>query len=361
VRRVYDLAIAGYGLGVITKKLETEGVPVIGRAEHWARSYVAKLLRNRAVIGEYQPYKGRGTKREPDGKPIAGYFPAIVTEAQWYAARGAMESRRTKPGRLPKERINVFSGLLRDARDGGTLQLMNKGKKGGGRLLVSYKGVQGVEGSRVVSFPFNTFESAILSCLREIDPREVLPDNPREDKTDVLSGRLAELEAEIAKLKDRLHRSYSDAVADVLERHEQEQKELGQQMVAAWQETSSPLGEAWGEAQTLADAIDAAPDADDARVRLRAALRRVVKEIWCLFIGFERPARGSATRLAAVQLWFEGGSHRDYLIHHRPATGGSVGIRPARWEVRSFASKAGEFDLRNRKHAAELERVLGEL
>ena len=49
----------------ITKKLNAEGVPVIGKAGHWARSYVAKLLNNRAVVGEYQPHTGRGAKRRP--------------------------------------------------------------------------------------------------------------------------------------------------------------------------------------------------------------------------------------------------------------------------------------------------------
>src|SRR5262249_23260339 len=160
-----------------------------------------------------------GKKRRPDGKPIAGYYPAIVSEEEWYAARAALVSRQGKAGRLPRGHVNVFAGLLHDARDGGALQQANKGKKGGGRQVVSYKAGQGMGGSGFVSFPFDTFERAVLSCLREIDPREILPrEDGAEDKTLVLAGRLAELDGEIEKVKARLQARYSDAVADVLER-----------------------------------------------------------------------------------------------------------------------------------------------
>src|SRR5262249_54205430 len=78
------------------------------------------------------------------------------------------------------------------------------------------------------------------------------------------------------------------------------------------------------------------------------------ESVWCLFI-----ARG-AQRLAAVQVWFRGGAHRDYLILHRAATGGAVGVRPARWWVRSLASASisGNLDLRKQEHAKRLEAAL---
>src|SRR5262249_20745263 len=112
VRQIFRWAAAGYGIGIITRKLNAEGVPAAGRAGHWARSYVAKLLCSRAVVGEYQPHKGKIGNRRPEGKPIAGYFPAIVTEGEWYAARAALASRKTKPGRLPTRGVNLFAGLL---------------------------------------------------------------------------------------------------------------------------------------------------------------------------------------------------------------------------------------------------------
>jgi DNA invertase Pin-like site-specific DNA recombinase len=351
VRRIYRMATDGHGLGVITKRLNAEGVPIVGRGRHWARSYVAKLLGNRAAVGEYQPHTGRGVKRRMDGKPIADYYPAIIAETDWYAARAALTSRRGKPGRLSKDRVNIFAGLLHDARDGGKLHQVNKGKKGGGVLLASYKAAQGVDGAKWASFPLATFEAAVLSCLQEIDPREVLPRKEKgADKVMVTAGRLAEVEAEIEKVKARLQTRYSEAIADVLVRHETERGKLVEQLTQARQEASTPLSDAWGECRSLVDALDAAPDAEDARIRLRAALRRITENVWSLFI-----VRGK-WRIAAVQLWFTGGAHRDYLILHRAANGGSVAVRPSQWWCRSLASAApGKLDLRKPGHAVRLD------
>jgi DNA invertase Pin-like site-specific DNA recombinase len=355
IRRIYRMAIAGYGIGAIVKKLNAEQVPVIGGGEHWAHSSVAKILNNRAVLGEYQPYKGRAGKRKPDGKPIPGYYDAILKDDEWYAARAALAARRGKAGRLSSGLLNVFNGLLHDARDGGSFHLSDKGKKAGGKTLVPYNAVRGVEGAKMVSFPFATFEAAILSCLKEIKPREMLPEREGADKTEVLLGRLAEAESEIEKLKNRLHAKYSDAVAEVLERREEEHQQLVKELEAARQEAASPLSEAWGECKTLLDALEKAPDKEEARIRLRAALRRIVESIWCLFV-----PRG-AKRLAAVQIWFAGGKkRRDYLILHKPAKVNAVMRREGGWLSRSLAdvTALGPLDLRKPSDAQRLERLL---
>jgi DNA invertase Pin-like site-specific DNA recombinase len=285
VRLIFDLAKNGYGIGAIAKKLNKDRVPVIGRAVRgrservWARSTVAKILKNKAVIGEYQPYTGRGSERKKDGQAIPDYYPAILAVDDFDKARGAMASRRGKVGRLPKGPINVFSGILRSAQDGGTMHLTNKGKMGGGLILVQAKAALGVPGSKMASFPFASFERAILACLREIKPSEILPEQDGEDKTLALLGKLDEVESEIAKLKARLAQRYSDAVADVLERREDERKELGDEIEAARQEAAEPLAEAWNNYPNLLDALDNAPDQQDARLRLRAVLRRMPEPI----------------------------------------------------------------------------------
>jgi DNA invertase Pin-like site-specific DNA recombinase len=355
IRLIFRWAIEGYGIGVITKKLNEAKVPVVGHAGYWARSYVAKLLNNRAVVGEYQPYRGRRRKREPDGKPIAGYYPAVVSEEKWFAARAALAARKNRAGRLAKHRVNVFTHLLYDARDGSSLHIADKGKKkGAGRILVSYRAVQGVAGSKHVSFPFLVFEQAVLSRLQEIDPREILPGEKGADKTLVLTGQLGEVEAEIDKLKGRLRQRYSDAVADVLERREDEQKALVEQLTQARREAASPLGEAWATCKTLVEALDQAPDEEDARIRLRSALRRIVDGVWCLFMG-----RG-ARRLAAVQIHFTGDGRRDYLVCYRPRQSNLGGRQGADLGVRSLAdvAKIPGLDLRKADHARRLEEAL---
>jgi DNA invertase Pin-like site-specific DNA recombinase len=356
VRRVYRMAAQGHGLGAIAKRLNAEGVPPVGPADHWPRSYVAKLLTSRAPMGEYQPHTRRGGgPRRPEGAPIPGYFPAVVTEEEWHAARAALASRRKAGGR-PSPRLNLFTGLVRDARDGGTLCQRDCGKKGGGKLLVSYRARNGAKGALHVSFPLQTFEEAILSLLREIDPRELLPrSDGAADRVLTLAGRVADYEARIEKVKAQLVDGGDIApLADVLRTLDAKRAAAAEELAEAQRAAASPLSAAWGDCCNLLAALGAAEDQADARARLRGALRRVAEGMWCLFV-----ARG-AQRLAAVQVYFRGGARRDYLILHRPATGGAVGTRPARWRAWSLADVAGpgDLDLRKRKDARELEKSL---
>jgi DNA invertase Pin-like site-specific DNA recombinase len=361
VRRIFRLATDGYGIGAVAKKLNAEGVPGIGGAGTWHRGYVAKILRSRAVVGEYQPCAGRGRKRRPDGDPIPGYYPAVISEEEWYAARAAVAGRRGKAGRPAKGRTNLFAGLLYDARGGGPLQIRDHGKAGSGRVLVSYASVQGVAGADGTSFPLDAFEEAVLGRLREIDPRDVLPrgGDDAADKALALAGRLTELEAEIERVKARLETKFSDGLADVLGRHEAKRAKLAEELAAAKLEAASPLTEAWGNATSLLAVLESAPDPEGARLKLRAALRRVVAGIWCLFVGH------GALRVACIQIWFTGDGRRDYIVLRRPARGhGPAESRhPARQWVRSLAEVTGPapLDLRRSDHARRLEKALAGL
>jgi len=355
VRRVYQLAIEGHGLGVITKRLNAEKVKPIGRAPHWARSYVSKLLASRATIGEYQPHKGHaGPNRKPDGAPVSNYYPPIITEDEWHRARAAIGGRRSTQGRPSfggriGPRVPLFSGLLHDARDGGPLHQANKGERASGPILASYRAAQGLPGSKYVAFPLTVFEDAILSRLREIDPREILPhDESVAARVATLSGRLMEIEGRIAKVKEALAGDEIESVVDVLRTLDVNRKAIAGELAAARQEAASPLSGAWRDLKTPADVLRSASDAGAARTRLRGAIRRTVSGMWCLFV-----AKG-LTRRAVVQVWFEGGGHRDYLILYH----GARSKQSARVVDFKAPGRKGELDLREKKHAAPLERIL---
>ena len=58
VRTLYRWALEGLGLTLICKRANAE-LPTLGRVNYWFRSYVHKMLNNRAVLGEFQPHKIR--------------------------------------------------------------------------------------------------------------------------------------------------------------------------------------------------------------------------------------------------------------------------------------------------------------
>jgi DNA invertase Pin-like site-specific DNA recombinase len=354
VRRIFRMAAEGYGLSAITKRLNAETVPPIGASSYWQRGYVTKLLGMRSAVGEYQPHAGTNhSGRKPDGPPIANYFPAVVTEDEWYAARAAMTSRRNKGGR-PTKRMNLFANLLRDARNGGGMYVHDKHPGKSRCVLIGSQAEAGVRGTRAVSFPHDVFERAVLSHLREIDPREILPGNGAAERVQTLTGKLADIEGRAERIKAQMVDG-EDVGLDVLRTLERKRVAAAEDLARAKREAASPLSAAWGDYRSLVDVLEGAPDPVDARTRLRAALRRMTEAFYCLFVG-----RGE-WRVAAVQAFFTGGARRSFVILHRPAKANKTGTcRPAEMYVRSFAGQAkpDDLDLRRRKDAKALEGAL---
>jgi DNA invertase Pin-like site-specific DNA recombinase len=123
IELIYRLAGQGFGLDAILAKLQKDKTPPISRPRRhedaatntvvvlppkWVRSYIAKLLRDRSLLGEYHPHVlSQGpvdpndpngptrSKRTPQGEPIRDYFPAVLTEDEFLAARNAVEGRRS--------------------------------------------------------------------------------------------------------------------------------------------------------------------------------------------------------------------------------------------------------------------------
>jgi DNA invertase Pin-like site-specific DNA recombinase len=365
IRRIFREAIAGNGVGAIAARLNAEGVEPVGHAGYWARSYVFKLLHNRALLGEYQPHTRRhGKKRAPEGPAIADYFPRIISDGDFYAAAAAAAGRKKKGGR-PAARVHLWTGLLKDARDGGGITRADKHgadkRKGAGPVLMSYKGWNGVGGSSSASFPADPFERAILHKLREIDPREILPDeeNGAAAKVLTLTGQAADIEGRIAAIQAQLVEGGEVAAAvGALRTLEGRRDRVLTELAEARREASSPLSAAWGEAQGMLATLDAAEDQHDARTRLRAVLRRVIEVAYCLF------TPSGVNRLAAVQLRLAGGGVRDYLVYYRRGHGNKSGtLRESETRVGSLSGPEGfgGFDLRRRADVRAVEKFLASL
>ena len=350
VKRIFMLAITGYGHAAIVKKLTAEDVPTFGASRRWSRAYVALILKDRRAIGELQPRKRSGLR---DGPPISNYFPSAVSQDEWHAARAGASRRRQETGRSTKH-IDIFAGMIKHARDGGSYYAATRTDSGKhSRVLINTDSAEGR--AKCWSFPQPIFESALLSLLVEIDPNEILNGDQNPDESLAVAAELARVEAIIVALEAELLKGDIAAVAKVLREQELRKRELAEKLTEARQKDAHPLSEAWGEFQPLSAILDKSPDPEAARVRLRVVLRRMVDSIWLLVVPQGRD------RLAAVQMWFAGGEkHRDYLIFHRPPKANAASRTAGGWWARSMEDivKPGSFDLRNRDHAAQLEVAL---
>jgi DNA invertase Pin-like site-specific DNA recombinase len=363
VKRIFALAAGGYGLTSIVRTLIADKVPPFGDSGHWVRSYVGILLKDRRAVGELQPRLCGG---RADGDPIPNYYPAAVTEEEWLAARAGAAERKTKRGRIGSH-VNLFSGLLRHASPdagchGGTLfgltrtEKRRQGPKVSHRVLMNSTGFEGRTAS--VSFPLEAFEEAVLSMLREIDPHEILNGDAGPDEALALRGRLERVESSIALIvADMDENGESPALFQRLRKKEAEKRDLDARLAEAQTKAANPLSASWGECKGLLETVASAPDPEDARLRLRSTLRRIIDSVWVLIVPRGRD------RLAAVQVWFAGGKRcRGYVVLHRAAKANASARQAGGWAARSLSEVAapGAMDLRNPEHTGKLADALAE-
>jgi DNA invertase Pin-like site-specific DNA recombinase len=357
VQKIFHLACSGRGLGSIVRHLLDEGVPTWGRGKAWSKAYLHRILTGREVLGEHQPRrKGQPKKQQAAGPPIPGYYPSVpgIDEQTWQRAQAALASRKKNHGRLGKKVASLFTGLVFDARTGSrmivTHQTRGSGKwKKKTQVIVPADSMEGR--CATVSFPYATFEAAILSLLREVKAADVIGKEPPSESASLAEElraherRQGEVEAELAGDGEDV-----PGLVRVLRAMEDKRQELVKRLAAAQQKEANPRDRAWAEAKTL---LDVATD-EPTRLRLRGLLSAMVESIWVLIVP------RAPWRLVAVQLHFTGDGHRDYLIVNKAADR----WRKGGWQARSLPPElAGgqAFDLRKREHAQALERRLQNL
>jgi DNA invertase Pin-like site-specific DNA recombinase len=345
VRLIFKFAAGGLGILAIAARLNAEGVPPLGCGDRWKRSYVQKILASRTVLGEYQPHKG-SRKRTPEGDPVVGYFPPVITEAEWHAAQQAKESRHRRTGRPSGAAAAPFAGLLRCALDGCPLHTVVRGKCRR-RYLVSADAATGEPVAHWRPFPLDVLQDALLSRLAELRAADLF-DDPGAGKVADLTGRVGEVERRLAAALARFEADpESQTWQAQVTKYDREKRQLVRELAEARQAAAHPLSAQWEEAVELMRAEDP--------VRLRQAILATVAEVRCLFV-----PRGQ-DRLAAVQVWFrgEGGAHRDYVILHRPRqfNGKTRTTAPGCRKVGSWTDKP-PIDLRQPDHARALEAEL---
>lgn len=175
VRGIFSDCISGKGVRVITSELNRKKIATYGRSSYWAESTVKKILKSRAVLGEYQPHKKISGQRFPDGDPVKDYYPQIISEETFNLAQVALRSRlQGAAGRKGKNYSNLFSGFTKCGYCGSTMRYLDKGPEPkGGRYLVCANSQNGMGCvNRTWSYP--KFETVFLTFVRELDLRSLV-------------------------------------------------------------------------------------------------------------------------------------------------------------------------------------------
>lgn len=342
IRSIFLWSAEGMGTFAITRRLNAEGYSPIGKADKWVRSYVAKTLRNRATIGEFQPRDSK-KGRVPRGEPIPNYFPAVVTEAEFYAAQAGRKERDRRCGRpiADKEFSFPFSGLLRCAIHRSKVHVI---KRVGRRYLVPAPAAEQETGARWLPFCLTTFRDALLSQMEELQASDLF--------SHPASAKLAELEGRIADTERRLKAAVAAFESDPesptwsakVSEYDKEKRRLVASLTEARAEAETPLPSIW--AHAVACIRDKEPE------RLRAALLQTVDEVWCVF------GKCGFNRIAVAQVFFKEGASRVYAVYWKRAVTLPGHEKPEGWYVRSLPCGPDDraIDLRKVADAKRVER-----
>jgi DNA invertase Pin-like site-specific DNA recombinase len=213
VRRIFAMTIAGTGEHTIAATFNREGVPVLAKGVRWHRSTVSKVLRNPAVLGKLTP--GRieyveGARLHLKEEPVAGAFPAVISEADWLAVRALKDGRAgAQRGRHAGAPVaHYLAGLARCPACGSAMSRVNKGspKKGGLPKLVC-GAAKNKAGCRYVSVCIREVEAALLSNWGGL-----FASVPADDPEGTVNAEYEALDAAIHGTEDHL--------ADLCEAHE---------------------------------------------------------------------------------------------------------------------------------------------
>jgi DNA invertase Pin-like site-specific DNA recombinase len=295
LKLIFKLAAEGNGYHSITTYLTRNNIAPIGIVDTWCQSYVQKLMKDRRLLGELATYSlDESGKRQPTGDVIKDYYPPIIKPEQFYAVQQLINHRKHHHGRIGKNgEANLFTGLLVDARTKSVMRITAKKTLASGASLNKRNTV-------FAAFKYQFIEYAILLTLKEVIPLLAtnVPKNKQAD-VDKIRSKIGKAQDQMASLKAKLKKSYSETLVELLLETEQELKVLKAQEIKL-------LGEATVNVQQdikyVTDMLVHASiiPQPEFRTKLKAAISRVMDTSYVL------NGRSGGKRTSIVQLHLKG-------------------------------------------------------
>lgn len=167
VREIFDLAIAGHAPWTIARIFNDRGEKSFTGIA-WERTSVVKIIRNRAIEGDY--VVGEGKQQTPTGEVLLGYyknpdFPEPTVPLDVVAkARENLDQRKHKgPGRgRTREAVNnLFGQKIRCAECQGRMSLSGYQN----RYMVCYEASRGNGCTHKSVYHYRNFERAALDSI----------------------------------------------------------------------------------------------------------------------------------------------------------------------------------------------------
>lgn len=215
LRRIFEMADDGMGHHTIAAQLNEAKVDTWGaggwKAKFWHKSYIRKLLTNKAAIGVFVPHTvrkvdGKRSKERTPQEPILHRFPAAIDRELFERvnARLSTTGARGKNTSVPVR--SIFAGVLKCRRCGGTVTRINKGE----HVYLVCSAAHAKSGTcKYESVPYHDAEGEMRRVIHQ-----VLDGAPRGNDTSEMDEKIGQQRAAIDAGEDRVRELLELTITD---------------------------------------------------------------------------------------------------------------------------------------------------
>jgi DNA invertase Pin-like site-specific DNA recombinase len=283
VRRAAGLVVAGEHCATVARRLNQAGETGLVRCGIIRPDVLKRLLSSRSLIGEYHPHRLVDGKRVPEGEPIQGYYPALLTADVFTALQNALGCARRASGRpAGPARVNVLKGLLTHRPSGRSMAMQSFRE---GERVRPYLVATTTDGA--VRVPYGVVLDCVLSTVRKFQTCDLLPPDKARDAREAKLAALTERFTALRARQRRLQEQAADVEQDEsvwavpLAAVTEELKAVTKQREALIQQTTSGRTDALGRTQSLVTQREEAEGEEQRRVdeTLAVSLPMIVRSI----------------------------------------------------------------------------------
>ena len=337
VKTIFQLSTEGLGIQRILNHLvaNPKKFPPFGDSGRWRDSYVLQILSNKAVYGEFQPgMRDEAGRKVECGQPIKNYFPAVVTEEDFYQVQAGMKARFRVLGRAGEYETNLFTGIVFHAEDKTKMSVHTfrqsttpDGETRPYRYLTSGATANGsIRRGKGLSFPYPPFEQGVLQALSELTASDIIGG---EEKADESEAEIAELTGKLVVMDHRIQDAEQKAADPEEESPEtylgllkvlhKGKKAAVRRLEELKADSASCKAVNLGEVQSLLGLLSSVKGDElrEVRRKLKAKIRSLVTEIWVHITPVNQ-----MHRVAQVQIHLRNGTQKHMVLQHASGKGG---------------------------------------
>jgi hypothetical protein len=215
LRWMFQAADEGMGVHSIAAKLNETKVDTWGaggwKAAFWHRSYIRKILANKAAIGIFVPHRvvkveGKRTKQRIPEQPIEHRLPAAVDRELFERVNARLSTTEARGRNTNAPVRSIFAGLMKCRHCDGTVTRVNKGAQ----VYLVCSAVHAKAGTH----PYESvpYQEAVDAFMRGLDV--TLAAAPRGNDTTDIEVKIEQLQVEIDAGENRVNELLEIRIAD---------------------------------------------------------------------------------------------------------------------------------------------------